>query len=305
MGQTDKGLSEKRKELINSYLTTRQAKPDIIFFQELPWKPTELGKHVAVLTTDSDMQNYDYKYFSKETHDLYNCVTFNKRKFKFVKNLSDDLHKHFDSLKCKYMDKIIPIQSQLKTRSSNPVERQDAGWIKMVEDMKQRMCAIVLREKASKHDFIAVSLHNFSQKKHNCTLTPFQFAELFCEMLARLGDACDLPIILAGDFNADIWRSKEIKETLNFIVYDYYPNKRRQNEKVIDFFLFRGSSQQDNHISLPKDHVEAENPPNPGGEAWSEPEKNLICNHDPLKAVLNISGSPYKSDADVKEEPED
>ena len=161
----------------------------------------------------------------------------------------------------------------------------------MVEDMKQRICAIVLREKASEHDFIAVSLHNFSQKKDYCTLTPFQFAELFCEMLASLGDARGLPIVLAGDFNADVWRSKEIKKTLNFSVHDYYPNKRRQNDKVIDFFLFRGSSQQDNHSYCGlMDDVEAENPPNPGGEAWSELDK--ICNHDPLKAVLNISGSP-------------
>ena len=131
MGKTDQGLSEKRKELIDSYLTTRQPKPDIVFFQELPWKPTELEKHVAVLTTDSEMQNYDYKNFSKETYSKskciqYNCVTFNKRKFMLVKNLSDDLHVHFDSLKHKYIDKIIPIESQIQsvTRSgSTPVQR--------------------------------------------------------------------------------------------------------------------------------------------------------------------------------------
>ena len=101
-------------------------------------------------------------------------------------------------------------------------------------------------------------------------------------MLAELGNRLSLPIIIAGDFNADIYRSSLIQKSLKLKVYFYYPTKRRTDNKTVDFFLFRPHPHQNDDTKLscvaseiPDDDIPCE-------------ELQDICNHDPLNAVLQV-----------------
>ena len=191
MGKTDAGLPNSRKTLMDKYFKQLQTKADIIFLQELPWKPTKLtgsGGHVPSLSSD-----YDYSSYSQEKpNSRYNCVIFSTKKFEKIKDLQADVLKEITSLKPEYMQDIISQPSQVSTRETDPTQRRENLWSEMVEDMGKRVCVVILREKEGNHEFIAASLHRFSRNVGNCT--PFELAKLFCKTLAKLGDSRKLPI---------------------------------------------------------------------------------------------------------------
>ena len=138
------------------------------------------------------------------------------------------------------------------------------------------MCVVVLVDKSREGcKFIAASLHNLNKDEHSNV----NMAELFLQLLELLGDKMEYPVILAGDFNADI----QERET-SFTIPKYMRTLHRWNLNVIDFFLCRPGR----NATVVLDNVEADLA-HDVKNADQMVELDKVSNHDPLRATLQLS----------------
>jgi len=263
------GPAQKRKDIVSNYLAAQPA--DILFLQEVQWVPTNLRSHLKGLGG-----HYDLVHFAQEYANCYNCIIFDVGRFEAT---TAELKAPLDDC-FKLLDK------------ENSWEKK--GFRSSQEKlMRNRMCVIILQDRGmSNSKFIAASLHNMKNKDS------LRMAELFCKLLALLGDRTGYPIILAGDFNANIHKSSEVVQ-LGFTIPDYKPTSHRLYHKspidvTIDFFLFRLSRYGSTVFSLV--NVKAELACNDvidskgGIDHKKMDELHKVSNHDPLRAVLQVTG---------------
>jgi len=260
------GPALQRKDTVSSYLAAQPA--DILFLQEVQWVPTKLPSHLKGLGGHHNLAHYVQEYAS-----CYNCVIFNTRRFEAataeLKAPLDDCFKQLDK--------------------ENAWEKK--GFRSSQEKlMRNRMCVVILQDRGMNNSkFIAASLHNMKNKGS------LKMAELFCKLLALLGDRTGYPIILAGDFNANIHKSPEVVQ-LGFTIPDYKPTPHRLYHKspidvTIDFFLFRPSRDGSTVFSLVNIKAEvACNDVTDSKDLKKMDELHKVSNHDPLRAVLQVTG---------------
>ena len=216
------GNAEERKDAVSTYLAL-SPQADILFLQEVQWVPTRLRRHLKNLDS-----GFELSYYSKEYHQCYNCVIFNSEKFEAVPGIDSFLDSCF-----KKMD--------------DANEWGKKGFrISQKDLMRNRMAVVILRDKSMEEsEFIAASVHNLNEKHFSQKM-----AELFCKLLALLGDETGYPVILAADFNANVLKCSEtstdrktgISTIHGFIIPGYEPTAHRLYyrspiDTIIDFIL--------------------------------------------------------------------
>ena len=261
------GPAQQRKDTVSSYLAAQPA--DILFLQEVQWVPTKLRSHHLKGLGG----HYDLAHYAQEYANCYNCVIFDSKKFEAATaEPLDDCFKQLDK--------------------ENEWEKK--GFRSSQEKLiRSRMCVVILQDRGmSNSKFIAASLHNMKNKDS------LKMAELFCKLLALLGDKTGYPIILAGDFNANIHKSPEVDQ-LGFTIPDYKPTSHRLSHRspigvTIDFFLFRPSRYGSTVFSLVniKAEVARDDVIDSKGDVDVKKmdELHKVSNHDPLRAVLQVTG---------------
>ena len=264
------GSAQQRKDTVSSYLAAQPA--DVLFLQEVQWVPTNLRSHIKALGG-----HYDLAHFAQEYANCYNCVIFDVGRFEATNA----------ELK-------VPMDDCLKQLDKEKAWEKKGFRSSQEKLIRNRMCVVILRDRGmSNSKFIAASLHNMKNKDS------LKMAELFCKLLALLGDRTGYPIILAGDFNANIHKSSEVVH-LGFTILDYKPTSHRLHHKspidvTIDFFLFRPSRYASTAFSLVK--IKAEVACNDvidskGGIDLKKMDAlHKVSNHDPLRAVLQVTGN--------------
>ena len=302
-GETSEGYAEKRQRLVGNYFLNCNPKPDIIFLQEFQWAERSIIERLSL--QGSPYSVYASNESNSPRHSHLNCVVVNTDKFSSQELKDDNLHRYFDddSIKGSYIEDLCGSEADFTSMGTRKgrCKTRDDRWKENISLMCKRICVVILSEPESKHYgrndrrkttakdatqckiLIVVSFHNYNNKCTEFNKCPKnKLAEIFCKGLAKIGDDLKLPVILAGDFNVDVWRSRVIREGLKFIVHDYYPTERRQSLCTIDFFLLY--SQSNNSSSIESESVESELPDN----KTLFKELNDVSNHDPLKAVLQV-----------------
>ena len=263
------GRAEERKNTVSAYLSGLKPSPDILFLQEVQWKPVNLRTHLSALS-----DHYELSHFSQEYGSCYNCVIFDKRKFEALPEA--DLQKPLADC-FKLLDKWKEWE---KSGFRSSQEKQ----------MRNRMCVVVLVDKREGCKFIAASLHNLNEKEYS-----MRMAELFLQLLALLGETTEYPVILAGDFNANIQKSSEVTR-LSFILPEYKPTLHRLNRKspidvTIDFFLYRPGRNGSAVLGSIKADMARDDVVDGKGviDGKKMDELHKVSNHDPLRATLQLS----------------
>ena len=273
------GAASERKDAVSTYLSELSPQADILFLQEVQWVPKRLPRHFTKLDS-----RYELSYYSKEYDNCYNCVIFDSEKFEVA--ASAELERDLD-LCFRKMD-------------------EDHEWMKgdifrtsQERMMRNRMAVVILCDKSvEKSKFIAASVHNLNNKDSSPRM-----AELFCKLLALLGKRTGYPVILAGDFNANVHKCSEIStdnSTIHgFTILDYKPTAHRLNHKspigdIIDFILFRPGTQGGSAVisvtrvwaeMARKDVIDDKGKINQAKMA----KLHSVSNHDPLRAIMKIS----------------
>ena len=263
------GPALQRKDTVSGYLSAQSA--DILFLQEVQWVPTNLRSHLKGLGGQYVLARYTQEYAN-----CYNCVIFDKGKFEDA-------------------------TAELKAPLDACFERMDKdnewgkkGFRSSQEKLiRNRMCVVILQDRGmSNSKFIAASLHNLK------STDSLKMAELFCKLLALLGDKTGYPIVLAGDFNANIHKSPEVIQ-LGFAIPEYKPTLHRLRHKspidiTIDFFLFRPSRYGSTVFGLVniKAEVARHDVVDSKGvvDIKKMDELHKVSNHDPLQAILQVTG---------------
>lgn len=265
------GSAQQRKNTVSTYLGALKPSADILFLQEVQWVPSNLRSHLSALRGD----HYELSQYSQEYDSCYNCVIFDKRKFEALSTeLTTPLNNSF-----KLMEKWKEWEKK-GFRSSQ--ERQ----------MRNRMCVVVLLDKSEGCKFIAASLHNLNNKEYS-----IKMAELFLQLLALVGETTGYPIVLAGDFNANLHKSSEVTR-LGFILLEYKPTIHRLNRKspidvTIDFFLYRPGKNGSAVLHNVKAEVAHSDVVDSKGVVGDKKMDVLhkVSNHDPLRATLQLSST--------------
>ena len=249
-----KGGADERKNAISAYLSGLKPPPDILFLQEVQWAPTkkrgsgDLRTHLSALS-----DHHELSHFCQEYDNCYNCVIFDKRKFEALPEA--DLQK--------------PLAECFKLLDERNEWGEKGFRTSQENQMRNRMCVVVLVDKSREGcKFIAASLHNLNKDEHSNV----NMAELFLQLLELLGDKMEYPVILAGDFNADI----QERET-SFTIPKYMRTLHRWNLNVIDFFLCRPGR----NATVVLDNVEADLA-HDVKNADQMVELDKVSNHDPL-----------------------
>ena len=258
------GAAQDRKNTVSAYLSALRPSADILFLQEVQWAPSNLRTHLSALSDHHDLTQY-----SQEYANCYNCVIFDKRKFEALPGeLQTPLNDCF-----KLLDKWN--------------EWEKGGFRGSQEkQMRNRMCVVVLLDKKEGCKFIAASLHNLNNKEYS-----MKMAELFLLLLSMVGETTGHPIVLAGDFNANVQKSSEVAR-LGFTVPEYKPTLHRLNRKspidvTIDFFLSRGGAVL---LSIKADLARSDVVDSKGIIDNKKMDAlHKVSNHDPLRATLQFS----------------
>ena len=263
------GPAQERKNTVSAYLSALRPSADILFLQEVQWVPSNLRSHLSALSDHHDLSQY-----SQEYANCYNCVIFDKRKYE-----------------------ALPA-AELQTTLSNCFKLQDKWneWEKrgfrssQEKQMRNRMCVVILLDKSEGCRFIAASLHNLNNKEYS-----IKMAELFLQLLSMVGETTGYPVVLAGDFNANILKSSEVTR-LGFTVPEYKPTLHRLNHKspidvTIDFFLYRPGKHGTAVLHSVKAEVGRADVVDNKGIVDSKKMDALhkVSNHDPLRATLQLS----------------
>ena len=158
--------------------------------------------------------------------------------------------------------------------------------------MRNRMCVVVLLDKSEGCKFIAASLHNLNNKEYS-----IKMAELFLQLLALVGETTGYPVVLAGDFNANLHKSSEVIR-LGFTLPEYKPTIHRLNRKspiavTIDFFLYRPGKDGSVVLHNVKAEVARSDVVDSKGVVDDKKmdELHKVSNHDPLRATLQLSST--------------
>ena len=269
------GPARERKKTVSTYLSALRPSPDILFLQEVQWSPPNLRTHLSSLRDDHDLSQYQREF----RRDCYNCVIFDKKKFKVVSELDEPLIKGFTEL-----------------NKRNEWEKKNFK-ISQEELIRNRMCVVVLADIESEgNKFIAASLHNLNNKDS------IKMAELFLQLLALLGDITGYPVVLAGDFNANIYKSSEVIKS-GFTIPKYKPTIHRLNRKspidtTIDFFLYRAGKDGTAVLHNVKADLARNDVVDSEGKIVDEIMEGLhkVSNHDPLRATLQLSRTSDEQD---------
>lgn len=267
------GPAQERKKAVSTYLSALRPSPDILFLQEVQWAPPNLRTHLSALSDCHDLRQY-----SQEYANCYNCVIFDQRKFEVVPGeLEKPLIESF-----KLLDK------------RNEWEKKDFRS-SQEKQMRNRMCVVVLVAKSEGYKFIAASLHNLNNKQYSTKM-----AELFLQLLALLGDVTGYPVVLAGDFNANIHKSSEVIKS-GFTIPEYKPTIHRLNRKspidtTIDFFLYRAGKDGTAVLHNVKADIARNDVVDSRGIIDDKvmDELHKVSNHDPLRATLQLSRTTGK-----------
>lgn len=262
------GAAQDRKKTVSTYLNVLRPSADILFLQEVQWAPTNLRSHLSELH-----DHYELNHYSQEYANCYNCVIFDKRKFGALPSeLQTPLVNSF-----KLMDK----WNEWEKRGFRTSQEKQ---------MRNRMCMVVLHDKSDGCKFIAASLHNLNNKDYS-----IKMAELCLQLLALVGETTGYPVILAGDFNANIQKSSEVTR-LGFIIPEYKPTLHRMSRKspidvTIDFFLYRPGKHAHAVLHNVKADLARDDVIDSKGIINDKKmdELHKVSNHDPLQATLQLS----------------
>ena len=263
------GAAQQRKDTVSAYLNGLKPSPDILFLQEVQWAPSNLRTHLSSLSN-----HHELSHFSQEYSNCYNCVIFDKRKFEALPEA--DLQKPLTDC-FKLLDKWKEWEKR-GFRASQETQ------------MRNRMCVVVLVEKREGCKFIAASLHNLNNKEYS-----IKMAELFLQLLALLGETTEYPVVLAGDFNANIQKSSEVTR-LGFTIPEYKPTLHRMSRKspidvTIDFFVCRPARNASAVLGSVKADMACTDVVDSKGTIDDKKmaELHKVSNHDPLQATLHLS----------------
>ena len=156
--------------------------------------------------------------------------------------------------------------------------------------MRNRMCVVILLDKNEGCKFIAASLHNLNNREYS-----IKMAELFLQLLSMVGETTGHPVVVAGDFNANILKSSEVAR-LGYTVPEYKPTIHRLNHKspinvTIDFFLYRPGKDGTAVLHSVKAEVARADVVDSKGIIDNKKMDALhkVSNHDPLRATLQLS----------------
>ena len=262
------GPAQERKNTVAAYLSALRPSADILFLQEVQWAPSNLKSHLSALSDHHDLTQYSQEYSS-----CYNCVIFDKRKFEALPaELPTPLTNCF---------KLLDRWNEWEKRGFRSSQEKQ---------MRNRMCVVVLLDKCEGCKFIAASLHNLNNKEYS-----IKMAELFLQLLSMLGETTGYPVVLAGDFNANIQKSSEVTR-LGYTIPEYKPTLHRLNHKspidvTIDFFLYRPGKDVTAVLPSVKAEVACTDVVDKKGIIDSKKMDSLhkVSNHDPLRATLHLS----------------
>lgn len=274
------GAAQDRKKTVSTYLSALTPSADILFLQEVQWVPSNLKSHLSALG-----DHYELSYYSQEYSNCYNCVIFDKRKFEALPTeLTTPLSNSF---------KLLDKQNEWEKKGFRASQEKQ---------MRNRMCVVALRAKSEGRKFITASLHNVNNKEYS-----IKMAELFLKLLALVGEITGYPVVLAGDFNANVQKSPEVAR-LGYVIPEYKPTLHRLHHKspidvTIDFFLYRRGKDGCPMLHNMKaelargDVVDSKGTVN----VKKMDELHKVSNHDPLRAILQLPGaskiSPIKPPA--------
>jgi len=184
----------------------------------------------------------------------------------------------------------IPLNSCFKLLDERKEWEKKGFRSSQERQMRNRMCVVVLLDKIEGSKFIAASLHNLNKKEYSINM-----AELFLQLLALVGNTTGYPIVLAGDFNANLHKSCEVTK-LGFTLPEYKPTIHRLNRKspidvTIDFFLYRPGKDGSAVLSNVKAEVACSDVADKRGIVDDKKMEELhkVSNHDPLRAILLLS----------------
>lgn len=263
------GPAQERKNTVSAYLSALRPSADILFLQEVQWAPSNLRSHLSSLSDHHDLSQY-----SQEYANCYNCVIFDKKKYEALPaaELQTALTNCF-----KLLDKWNEWEKR-GFRSSQEAQ------------MRNRICVVILLDKSEGCKFIAASLHNLNNKEYS-----IKMAELFLQLLSMVGETTGYPVVLAGDFNANILKSSEVTR-LGYTVPEYKPTIHRLNHKspidvTIDFFLYRPGKDGTAVLHSVKAEVARADVVDSKGIIDNKKMDTLhkVSNHDPLRATLQLS----------------
>ena len=263
------GRAQERKNTVSIYLSGLKPSPDILFLQEVQWAPSNLRTHLSALS-----DHHELSHFSQEYDSCYNCVIFDKRIFEALPDA--DLQK--------------PLTDCFKLLDKWKEWEKRGFRTSQEKQMRNRMCVVVLVDKREDCKFIAASLHNLNNKEYS-----IKMAELFLKLLALLGETTEYPVVLAGDFNANILKSPEVTR-LSFIIPEYKPTLHRLNRKspidvMIDFFLYRPGRNASAVLDRVTADMARDDVVDSRGVVDDKKmdELHKVSNHDPLQATLQLA----------------
>ena len=263
------GPAQERKNTVSAYLSALRPSADILFLQEVQWAPSNLRSHLSSLSDHHDLSQY-----SQEYANCYNCVIFDKRKY--------------EALPAAELQTVLTSCFKLLDKWN---EWEKRGFRSSQEkQMRNRMCVVILLDKSEGCKFIAASLHNLNNKEYS-----IKMAELFLLLLSMVGETTGHPVVLAGDFNANILKSSEVTR-LGYTVPEYKPTLHRLNHKspidvTIDFFLYRPGKDGTAVLHTVKAEIAQADVVDSKGIIDNKKMDTLhkVSNHDPLRATLQLS----------------